>query len=130
MPKLWTVEEYLALCEAGFIRPEDRVELLEGEIIEKMGQDFPHFDGVRLLIEALQGVLGKEFDVNARLPIRTSSSVPEPDVMVLKGRARDFVGRYPNVEEVLLVAEVANTTLASDRERKSRIYARAGFTEY
>lgn len=130
MPKRWTVEQYLAMCETGIVRPEDRVELLQGEIIEKMGQDFPHIDGVTFLVEALRAVLGAGFHVRSQLPLRTEDSVLEPDVLVLRGTHRDYVGRYPKPEEVALVAEVANTTLKSDRLQKSGIYARAGFGEY
>ena len=53
-----------------------------------------------------------------------------PIVLVLKGSHRDYIGRYPLPEEVVLVAEVANTTLREDRARKAGIYARAGFGEY
>lgn len=129
-PKRWTADEYLALCQAGFVLPEDRMELIEGEIIEKMGQDFPHIDGITLLVEALRTVYGAGFLIRSQLPLRAGDSVPEPDVCVLRGTARDFVGRFPKPEEVVLVAEVSNTTLAGDRERKGKIYAGAGFAEY
>ena len=128
--KRWTVEAYLALCESGHIRPDERVELLEGEIVEKMSQNFPHIDGVRLLVDALRAAFGLGFNVSAQLPVRTPDSVPEPDAMVLRGTARDFIGRFPKPEEIVLVAEVADSSLPDDRARKSRIYARAGFAEY
>ncbi len=127
---VWTVERYLAMVEAGILGPDDRVELLEGEIISKMGQDFPHIDGIAFLVEALRATLSVGFHIRSQLPLRTSDSIPEPDVYVLRGTARDFVGRFPNAEEVVLVAEVANTTLKGDREKKAGIYARAGFAEY
>ena len=129
-PLRWSVERYLMAVEAGVFGPDDRVEMLEGEITEKMGQDFPHIDGIRFLIAALRIALGPRFDVNAQLPLRTPDSVPEPDAYVLRGTARDFVGRYPEPHEVVLVAEVSNTSLARDREQKARIYAHAGFAEY
>lgn len=67
-PLRWSVERYLAAAEAGIIDPEDRVELLEGEIIEKMGQDFPHIDGIEALIEALRAIFGDGYHVRSQLP--------------------------------------------------------------
>ena len=129
-PKRWTVDQYLAMREAGIVRAEDRVELLDGEIIEKMGGDFAHIDGVSFLIEALRSVLGKGYHVRSQVPIRAQASVAEPDVAVLRGSHRDFVGRYPRPDEIVLVGEVSNSTLRKDRDTKAAIYARAGFAEY
>ena len=120
----------MALCESGHIGPDERVELLEGEIVEKMSQNLPHIDGLRALASALRAVFGGGFDVSQQTPIRTLDSVPEPDVVVLRGEWRAFVGRNPEPNEVLLVAEVADSSLSDDRTRKSRIYARAGFAAY
>lgn len=129
-PRLWTVDEYLAIVAAGILGPDDRVELLEGEIIEKMPQDFPHINGIEFLVEALRAAFNSGFYVRSQMPQRTPDSVPEPDVLLLKGSHRDFVGRFPNPEEIVLVVEVSNTTLDTDRRRKLGIYARAGFVEY
>ena len=78
-PKLWTVDEYSAIVAAGILGPDDQVELLEGEIIEKMGQDFPHINGVEFLVEALRSVFVNGFYVRSQMPQRTPDSVPEPD---------------------------------------------------
>ena len=129
--KRWRVEEYLRLVEMHLIGPEDRVELLEGEIVEKMGQNLPHITGIRAMVAALRAVYGEGHDVNAQLPVRTPDSVPEPDVLVLKGSWRDYASRHPEPHEVALVGEVADASrLANDRTEKLRIYARAGFGEY
>ncbi len=128
--KRWSVEQFVALCDAGFIAPDEHVELLEGEIILKMSQNFPHIDAVRAVAKALRAIFGEGFDVSQQLPIRTPDSVPEPDVLVLKGEWESFKGRNPRPEEVALVVEVADTSLAYDREEKSRIYAHAAFGEY
>lgn len=125
----WDVDRYLAVVKAGILRPDDRVELLEGEIIKRMGGDFPHIDGISFLIEAIRASLGGGYHVRSQLPLQTLDSVPEPDVLVLRGSHRDYVGRFPQPEEVVLVAEVSNTTLDSDRRRKMGIYARAGIAE-
>lgn len=128
--KRWTVDQYLAMCETGIVCAEDRVELLDGEIIEKMGQDFVHIDGISFLVEALRTALGAGYHIRSQVPIRTGASVPEPDVSALRGSHRDFVGRYPRPDEIVLVGEVSNSTLRTARDRKATIYARAGFAEY
>ena len=128
--KRWSVAQFLALCDAGFIGPDERVELLEGEIITKMSQNHPHIDAVRAVARALRAAFGEGFDVSQQLPIQTPDSVPEPDVMVLRGEWESFKGRNPRPEGIVVVVEVADTSLAYDRSEKSRIYAHAGFGEY
>lgn len=127
----WSVDEYLRLVELGVIGEDDPFELIEGEIVEKMAPNFPHIYGIRALAEALRAVFGMGFDVSQQLPIRTPDSVPEPDVLVLRGSYRDFARRYPEPHEVEIVAEVADALrLANDRTEKLRLYARAGLGEY
>lgn len=129
--KRWSVDDYLRLVELNLVGPKDRVELLEGEILQKMDLGFPHIAGIRALVEALRAIFAEGHDINAQLPIRTPDSVPEPDVLVLKGSWRDYVRRHPEAHEVILVCEVADATrLANDRTEKLRIYAHAGFGEY
>lgn len=129
--RLWTVDEYRRLCEAGFVGIDERVELLEGEIVNKMGQNPPHITSIRASIEALRIAFGEGFDINSQLPIETADSAPEPDFLVLKGSWRDYINRFPQAHEVVLVGEVADESrLAFDRTTKLRIYARAGFAEY
>lgn len=129
--KRWSVEDYLRLVELGVIGEDDPFELIEGEIVEKMSQNFPHIAGIRALAEALRAVFGEGFDVSQQLPIRTSDSVPEPDVLVLRGSWRDYARRFPEPHEVEIVAEVADVSrLTNDRREKLRVYARAGFPEY
>lgn len=129
--KRWSVEDYQRLCNMAAFGPDERVELLEGEIVEKMGQNPPHVAGVRALAAALRIVFGNGFDVSQQLPIATPDSVPEPDVLVVRGNWRDYISRYPQADEVILVGEVADhSRLMHDREIKLRIYAHAGFAEY
>ena len=129
-PLRWTVDRYLRLCQAGIIQSEDRVELLDGEITTKMGQNPPHLVGLMLLVDALRAALGPGFRVDSQVPVLASDSLPEPDAVVLRGTPRDYVGRYPTPDDALLVAEVSDTSIAYDRVKKAEIYARAGFAEY
>ena len=62
--------------------------------------------------------------------ITTSDSEPEPDIAVVKGEARDYIGHHPFPQDIALIVEVANSTLAEDRSTKARLYARAGISTY
>lgn len=118
------------MVEAGILGPEDRLELIEGEILTMSPQNSPHFTGVQLVSEALREAF-RSSDVVVRVqgPLALGEdSEPEPDVAVVEGAPRDFRDAHPRT--ALLLVEVADTSLAFDRGRKRRVYARAGFPEY
>jgi len=126
--KLWTREEYDRLVAAGAFRPEARVQLIEGEIVETTPQSAAHAAAVELAQNALQG-LGPEHFIRVQLPIGLGTeSEPEPDLAVVAGPPRTRADRHPTT--AVLVVEVADTTLDFDRSRKQRMYAQAGIPEY
>jgi len=117
------------MIKAGIFGPDERIELVEGEIVEMSPQDPPHSSGVRLVEEALRRVFPAGFDVRAQLPlVLDDGSEPEPDLAVVPGTIRDYLTNHPST--AILVVEVAHSTLDYDRHRKGRIYARAGIPEY
>lgn len=125
----WTREEYHTMAEAGILRPDERVELIEGEIVAMPPQSAPHAVAVSLAQEALRVVIGPGFHVRSRSPLSLGSdSEPEPDAAVLLGTLRDYAEAHPTT--ALLVVEVADATIAFDRERKASPYARASIPEY
>lgn len=126
----WTREEYHRMAELGLIGPEERLELIEGEIVQKMTpQKSPHATAIRLVEEALRRAFGAGFDVRVQLPLALSPlSEPEPDVAVVRGGPRDYRDAHPTT--ALLVVEVADTTLAFDRRTKGSLYARAQIADY
>ncbi len=129
--KKWTVEEYERLLALGVLTENDRVQLVEGEIVEMSPQNAPHAAAVRLTEEALRQAFGRGFDVRVQMPLRLAPhSEPEPDVAVVRGSPRDYRDRHPGGEDTVLVVEVADATLSFDRERKGRVYAAAGIPEY
>lgn len=129
--KKWTVEEYERLVALGALTEHDRVQLVEGEIVEMIPQKAPHMTAVRLVEDALREAFGREGDVRVQGPlVLAPDSEPEPDVAVVRGTPRDYRDRHPGADDTLLVVEVADATLAFDRERKGRVYARAGIPEY
>ena len=125
----WTREEYDRMVDAGILREGEKVELVDGEILNKMGQGEPHATGIVLAQYALQQAFGPGFVVRVQLPLAPDDfSEPEPDLAVLRGSPRDYDGIHPPA--ALLVVEVADTSLGFDRRRKAGLYARAGIPEY
>jgi Uma2 family endonuclease len=104
-----------------------RVELLEGEVIEMTPQGSRHASAVALVVERLVRALSPSFSVRPQLPLALDDrSEPEPDVAVCRPDARSYADAHPSPEQVVLLVEVADTSLPYDRDRKARAYARAG----
>lgn len=122
-----TVEDYHRMIEAGVFDEDDRVELLEGLLIDMTPQSGPH----AFVIELLNGLLvrgaGPAYSVRVQLPLTVSgSSEPEPDFAIVP--ARSAGATHPST--ALLVVEVARASLKRDRVIKAPLYARANVTEY
>ncbi len=128
-PHLWTREEYEKMVSAGVFHPEDRLELINGEILEMTPQSRAHAPAVCLADEALSAVYAEGFTVRVQVPMALGkSSEPEPDVAVVRGRPRDYLACHPTV--AVLVVEISDSSLRYDREHKQRLYAASGTPEY
>ncbi len=125
-----SVEQYLEMFEAGIFTDDDRVELLEGWIINKMSKNPRHILTNELLSDWLRLVSLSGCFVNAQQPILTGESVPEPDVCVVRGRRTDYVSRLVTAADVPLVVEVSDSSLRQDRREKLRLYAQARIPVY
>jgi Uma2 family endonuclease len=132
--KLWTRAECEELDAAGVFEHQ-HLELVEGELIDKMGKNGPHTASLAAIAVWLRRIFGDLF-VLTEAPIDVApednpTSEPEPDVIVLK---RDFwaftAGNNPRSEDLHLVVEVSDTTLSWDLSTKAALYARAGISEY
>jgi Uma2 family endonuclease len=127
--KRWTREEYDRLVESGILSPEERVELLEGDIVRMYPQSPAHVVAVGIAIEALHVAFQTGFDVRVRTPFSTDdASEPEPDVAVVRGHRRDYLRAHPTT--AVLLVEVSDSTLDYDRRRKGPAYARADVPDY
>lgn len=129
---LWhvSIEKYHAMIESGILGPEDRVELLEGVLVEKMSKKPAHTYASGALLDALFKLLPAGFHVRDQDPITMGRSEPEPDIAVVRGSRRDYLNRHPGPSDVLLIIEIADMSLERDRILKQRIYAAAGIPCY
>jgi Uma2 family endonuclease len=126
----FTVSEYYRMADAGILRPDARVELLEGEIIDMSPIGAFHGDLVDRLAEIFMMGSRNRWRVRTQNPLRLSdNSEPQPDLMLIKRLERTYAKRPPYPEDVYLLVEVSDTTLASDIARKIPLYGRAGIPE-
>jgi Uma2 family endonuclease len=123
----FTVAEYSLMGETGILHPDERVELLEGEI-QKMSPKGPkHSSSTMRADNCFRKHLGDRVMVRVQEPIVISKhSEPEPDVVLAIPNDKDYADHHPTPQEVLLVLEISDTTLAKDRIIKARLYAQAG----
>lgn len=126
----FSVDEYYRMAKGGVFSEDDRVELIEGEVVEMSPIGSTHQGCVDELSSILAERLGRAAIVRVQGPIHIDEySEPQPDVSLLRPR-RDFYRRsHPMPADVLLVVEVADTSLEYDRNVKLRLYARAGIPE-
>jgi len=126
-----TVEEYNRMAKAGILSPDERVELLDGDLIIVPPQGPPHFSAVARMADVLIKRLSASSLVAVRLPLIVSDrSEPEPDIAVLVHRADYYASGIPRPADVYAVVEVADASLEIDVGKKLRIYAEAGVPEY
>ncbi|MGB7159150.1 MAG: Uma2 family endonuclease [Tepidisphaeraceae bacterium] len=108
----------------------ERVQLIDGEIVRMATQKDVHAVAVGLTSSALRAAFGSGVWVREQLPIRIGTySEPEPDVSVVAGEPRDYVGT-DHPDRALLVVEISDTTLSFDRKQKASLYASAGIADY
>jgi Uma2 family endonuclease len=120
-----TVDEYVRMGAAGVLGPEARIELIEGEIIDMPPIGAPHAGGINRLIAVLSRTVAGRAIVSAQNPIQLGVlSAPQPDLALLRPRDDFYARAHPGPEDILLLIEVADTSLAYDRETKLPLYAR------
>lgn len=127
-PRRWTRAEYTKLIETGLLGPGDKIELLGGQLCVSEPQNSPHARAISLGLEIIQRTFAPGWHVRVQLPIALDDeSEPEPDLAVVSGGPRDYTD-HPS--RPALVVEVADSSLALDREDKGSLYARARLPEY
>jgi len=131
--RLYTREEYYALAKAGVIN-EERVELIEGELIEMAPIGQSHASIYDILTELLRNAFGPGFRVRGQIPISLGEefkpSDPHPDITVAVGNWRDFLSHHPTPSEIKLLVEISETSLVYDRTVKAALFAGSSIPEY
>jgi hypothetical protein len=125
-----SVDQYEKMVEAGVFRSGQRIELIEGFLVEKMTHNPPHAATIDCLQERLRPLLPDAWRAREQKPIRLSDSEPEPDLTIVQGPLSRYAQRHPRPADIALVVEVADSTLGEDREDKGRMYARAHLSIY
>jgi len=135
-----TVDQYHRMIEAGILQADDRVELIEGLLIRKDRSDLgddpmsvgkKHAFVISTLTELDAKLRRLGSYMRIQLPVTLSKfDEPEPDGAVVRGRPADYVDSHPGPDALTCVIGASNSSLADDRDRKQRIYARAGIPQY
>ena len=129
--KRFTTDEYHCLTELGFFTEDSRVELIWGEIVQMAAKGTSHTVCCSKLIRELSRLLASRAILRCQDPIILSSeSEPEPDFAIVKNRDDEYLSRHPTPEEIILVIEIADSSLNYDREVKLPLYAEAGIANY
>lgn len=128
--KKFTVGQYHQMIESGILTDRDRVELLQGEIIEMSPIGIQHAACVDRLNELLVRELGARAIVRVQNPIQLSTkSEPQPDFAILQRRSDFYVNGHPQPSDVFALIEVSDTTVEFDRTVKAPIYAKDNIAE-
>lgn len=126
----FTGDEVVRMLRSGVLSDDEPVELLDGELVVVSPQGPEHSSLTEAIRGVLEGLWRRGVHTRCHSPLEADPyNLPEPDVAVVRGAARDYLGRYPTAADVLLVVEVSRTSQTADRE-KATVYARAGVPVY
>ena len=129
---LWqvSVAGYHAMIKSGALTEDDPIELLQGWLIQKMPKNPRHSTITRLIRQFLAQLIPNGWYVDSQEPITTDDSEPEPDVVVIRGDAMDYMAHHPGPNDIAILVEVADATLRRDQTLKKQLYAKAGIPIY
>ena len=126
----YTVADYHRMGEAGILAPDSRVELIDGEIIDMPPIGTQHAGKVNYLVKVLAQAVGDRAVLLVQNPVVLGDySSPQPDLALARPQADFYASRHPQPGDLMLVVEVADTSLRFDRDDKVPLYARHGIPE-
>ncbi len=129
--KRFTLDEYHRLADLGFFAQDDRVELVRGEIIPMVAKGTADTSCCSNLLRELAKLVGNQATLRCQDPITLDSgSEPEPDFVIAHPRDDRFLSAHPTPDDILLVIEIADSSLSYDREVKVPLYAEANISDY
>ena len=126
----FSVAEYHQMIQAGILTPDNRVELLEGWIVNKMSQNPPHVSSVSRIVRRVARFLPDDWTLEVRGPITLRESEPEPDITLARGEEGTYDNRHPGPADIGVLMEVADSSLMDDRRNKGSLYAQAKIAEF
>ena len=129
--RLFDVDEYHRMAQAGILSEDDRVELIDGEILAMTPIGPRHNAAVNRANRALVPIVGDDAIVQVQGSVRLGRfNEPEPDIALLRPQSDFYASRLPGPADILLLIEIAESSLNYDREVKTRIYSQAAVQEY
>jgi Uma2 family endonuclease len=129
--RLITVEEYYQMAEFGILKPDESVELINGEIIKMSPIKSKHSGHVKTIHRILSKLISDFFIIGVQDPVSLNKySEPEPDISILELSEHNYIKYHPNADDVVFLIEVSDSTLTYDRTKKARLYAKASIPEY
>lgn len=127
----FTVDEFQRMGEAGIFAPDERLELIDGEVIQMTPVGPRHIWSVIHLNKLFTALAGDDLYVSPQLPVQVDTAQPNPDFAILRLPPGKRPGMtVPQPEECVLVVEVSDSTVSFDRKVKSRVYATTNIPEY
>ncbi|WP_038016980.1 Uma2 family endonuclease [Synechococcus sp. PCC 7335] len=129
--RLITTNEYHRMAEVGILSPDERVELIAGQIIQKMPKGPRHSALCKRIEKLIERLLGDKVLVRLQDPIQLDLySEPEPDIVVAHPNASFYVDHHPTPNEIYLIVEIADSTIERDLGFKADLYAAVGVADY
>ncbi len=126
-----TSADYYQMMESGIIREGEKVELILGQIFTMAAKGTRHTVATSRLLKGLLTLIGALAIVRCQDPISLpNNSEPEPDIVIARLRSDDYINSHPAPADIILVIEVADSSIKFDRDTKAALYAAAGIREY
>jgi Uma2 family endonuclease len=126
----FSVGEYHKMIKTGILKPDDRVELLEGWIVNKVPQNRPHSNSVTLANRRLTRILSDRWTLRVQAPITLSDSEPAPDIVLARGAEELYDRRHPRPANICVLMEFGDSTVLEDRFYKGVLYAQERIAEF
>lgn len=126
----FSVEDYHRMIDAGLFVADNKVELLDGIVVKKMGHNPPHSVTLCKVLELLGTLLPANYVCRPQLPVTLSKSEPEPDIAVVLGPHSRYDKRHPGPKDIGLLVEIADDSLWRDQGDKVSIYSLDRIPEY
>jgi Uma2 family endonuclease len=129
--KRFSLDEYHRLTELGFFHEDDRIELIDGELIQMVSKGRPHETCLRNLWKQLPKLIGDIATLQSQAPITLPPhSEPEPDFAIVQNKDDNYLSAHPAPADILLVIEVSDSSLDYDQVVKIPLYAKARISHY